>query len=194
MMVASIVWTRESAWACSTKSARSSPAADPASGQPRAGASPPRAPAVAVVDINGDGARSVAEEIDGRAYEVDVTDFTALAAAVRDADDSSGRPDDPLQQRRRQHPRPDPRVRRSGVGPHHHPESHRRLPRLQGRGTLTGGQRRRRDREHGVDLGHTARRRRGALRRGQGGGRRPHRHAPRSSTRPPSGSTRCRPG
>ena len=45
---------------------------------------------VAVADINGDGARAVAEEIGGRAYEVDVTDFTALAAAVRDADEALG--------------------------------------------------------------------------------------------------------
>lgn len=46
--------------------------------------------AVAVADINGDGARAVADEIGGRAYEVDVTDFTALAAAVRDADENLG--------------------------------------------------------------------------------------------------------
>ena len=46
--------------------------------------------AVAVADINRDNARAVADEIGGEAYAVDVTDFTALAAAVRDADESLG--------------------------------------------------------------------------------------------------------
>jgi NAD(P)-dependent dehydrogenase (short-subunit alcohol dehydrogenase family) len=40
---------------------------------------------VAVFDVNGDGAEAVAKEIDGRAYAVDVTDYEALAAAMRDA-------------------------------------------------------------------------------------------------------------
>jgi NAD(P)-dependent dehydrogenase (short-subunit alcohol dehydrogenase family) len=46
--------------------------------------------AVAVVDINGDAARAVAAEIGGLAYEVDVTDFSAVAAAARDADERLG--------------------------------------------------------------------------------------------------------
>jgi NAD(P)-dependent dehydrogenase (short-subunit alcohol dehydrogenase family) len=45
---------------------------------------------VAVVDLNGDTAEAVASEIDGIAYAVDVTDFDALAAAARDADDRLG--------------------------------------------------------------------------------------------------------
>src|SRR4029434_8459833 len=40
---------------------------------------------VAVVDVNGDAAEQVAKEIDGLAYEVDVTDYDALRAAVDDA-------------------------------------------------------------------------------------------------------------
>jgi NAD(P)-dependent dehydrogenase (short-subunit alcohol dehydrogenase family) len=40
---------------------------------------------VAVVDINGDAAKAVAEEVDGLAYAVDVTDYDALEGAVRDA-------------------------------------------------------------------------------------------------------------
>src|SRR3954467_7256647 len=40
---------------------------------------------VAVVDINGDAAEQVAEEIDGLADAVDVTDYDALSAAVDDA-------------------------------------------------------------------------------------------------------------
>jgi len=40
---------------------------------------------VAVLDVNGDNAAAVAKEIDGLAYTVDVTDFDAFAAAVRDA-------------------------------------------------------------------------------------------------------------
>ena len=40
---------------------------------------------VAVVDIDGDRATAVAEEIDGLAYAADVTDYSALAAAVDDA-------------------------------------------------------------------------------------------------------------
>src|SRR4029079_10452846 len=45
---------------------------------------------VAVVDINGDGAKAVAAEIDGIAYAVDVTDYEALAEAARDADAQLG--------------------------------------------------------------------------------------------------------
>jgi NAD(P)-dependent dehydrogenase (short-subunit alcohol dehydrogenase family) len=41
---------------------------------------------VAVVDRDGEGASKVAAEVDGLAYEVDVTDFAALDAAVADAD------------------------------------------------------------------------------------------------------------
>jgi NAD(P)-dependent dehydrogenase (short-subunit alcohol dehydrogenase family) len=40
---------------------------------------------VAVVDLNGDAAEQVAKEIDGIAYEVDVTDYDALHHAVDDA-------------------------------------------------------------------------------------------------------------
>jgi NAD(P)-dependent dehydrogenase (short-subunit alcohol dehydrogenase family) len=45
---------------------------------------------VAVVDIDGDAAERVAKEIDGRGYEVDVTDYDALETAVRDAADTFG--------------------------------------------------------------------------------------------------------
>jgi NAD(P)-dependent dehydrogenase (short-subunit alcohol dehydrogenase family) len=40
---------------------------------------------VAVVDVNGAAAHAVAEELDGLAYQVDVTDFEALQDAVDDA-------------------------------------------------------------------------------------------------------------
>lgn len=46
--------------------------------------------AVAVLDVDGDGAEAVAAEIDGRAYRVDVTDFDELEAAVHDAHDRLG--------------------------------------------------------------------------------------------------------
>jgi NAD(P)-dependent dehydrogenase (short-subunit alcohol dehydrogenase family) len=42
---------------------------------------------VAVFDLNGDNAQTVADEIDGHAYTVDVTDYDALADATRDASD-----------------------------------------------------------------------------------------------------------
>jgi NAD(P)-dependent dehydrogenase (short-subunit alcohol dehydrogenase family) len=45
---------------------------------------------VAVVDLNGDTAKSVASELDGVPYAVDVTDFDALADAARDADERLG--------------------------------------------------------------------------------------------------------
>lgn len=45
---------------------------------------------VAVFDINGDRAKTVAESIDGHAYPVDVTDFDALTAAVEAARDQLG--------------------------------------------------------------------------------------------------------
>lgn len=45
---------------------------------------------VAVLDRNGDAARAVADEIGGIAYEVDVTDFPAMAEAFRDADQRLG--------------------------------------------------------------------------------------------------------
>lgn len=45
---------------------------------------------VAVVDVNAEAARSVADEIGGIPYEVDVTDLTALAWAMRDADERLG--------------------------------------------------------------------------------------------------------
>ena len=67
-------------WACSTGSARSSPAGHRASARRRAGAWRPKARAVAVVDIDGDRADEVAQSIDGIAYAVDVTDFDALDA------------------------------------------------------------------------------------------------------------------
>src|SRR4051795_1842522 len=40
---------------------------------------------VAVVDINGDAAKSVADDIDGLEYAVDVTDYEAVAGAAGDA-------------------------------------------------------------------------------------------------------------
>jgi NAD(P)-dependent dehydrogenase (short-subunit alcohol dehydrogenase family) len=40
---------------------------------------------VAIFDINGDGAETLAKELDGLAYTVDVTDFAAVEAAVDDA-------------------------------------------------------------------------------------------------------------
>jgi len=40
---------------------------------------------VGVLDVNGDNAETVAKEVDGIAYAVDVTDFDAFAAAVTDA-------------------------------------------------------------------------------------------------------------
>ena len=46
--------------------------------------------AVAVLDVNGDAARAVAADVDGLAYEVDVTDFSAMAWAFRDADERLG--------------------------------------------------------------------------------------------------------
>jgi NAD(P)-dependent dehydrogenase (short-subunit alcohol dehydrogenase family) len=42
---------------------------------------------VSVFDLNGDNAQAVAEEIDGLAYVVDVTNYDALAAAMQDAAD-----------------------------------------------------------------------------------------------------------
>jgi NAD(P)-dependent dehydrogenase (short-subunit alcohol dehydrogenase family) len=39
---------------------------------------------VAVADVNGEGAKAVADEIDGLSFEVDVTDLSALEAAVRE--------------------------------------------------------------------------------------------------------------
>jgi len=46
--------------------------------------------AVAVLDANGDAARAVADEVGGIAYTVDVTDFGAMAWAIRDADERLG--------------------------------------------------------------------------------------------------------
>jgi NAD(P)-dependent dehydrogenase (short-subunit alcohol dehydrogenase family) len=40
---------------------------------------------VAVLDLDGDGAEKVAIDVDGHAYTVDVTDYDALEAAIRDA-------------------------------------------------------------------------------------------------------------
>jgi meso-butanediol dehydrogenase/(S,S)-butanediol dehydrogenase/diacetyl reductase len=45
---------------------------------------------VAVVDIDGDRATAVADELDGVAYAADVTDYDALAAAVDDAAEKLG--------------------------------------------------------------------------------------------------------
>ena len=45
---------------------------------------------VAVLDLNGDGAQAVADEIDGLAYTVDVTDYPALERAIRDAAERLG--------------------------------------------------------------------------------------------------------
>lgn len=46
--------------------------------------------AVAVIDVNGESAESVAKEIGGHAYAVDVTDYDALEAAIRDAAERMG--------------------------------------------------------------------------------------------------------
>jgi NAD(P)-dependent dehydrogenase (short-subunit alcohol dehydrogenase family) len=45
---------------------------------------------VSVFDLNGANAQSVADEIDGLAYAVDVTDYDGLAAAMRDASQRMG--------------------------------------------------------------------------------------------------------
>ncbi len=45
---------------------------------------------VAVLDLDGDSAEKVAGEIDGHAYKVDVTDYDALDAAIRDAHQKMG--------------------------------------------------------------------------------------------------------
>ena len=45
---------------------------------------------VAVLDVRGDAARAVAAEVDGIAYEVDVTDLSAMAWALREADERLG--------------------------------------------------------------------------------------------------------
>src|SRR4051812_29327150 len=45
---------------------------------------------VAIVDLNADSAKSVADEIDGLAFAADVTDYEALAAAVQSAHDQMG--------------------------------------------------------------------------------------------------------
>jgi NAD(P)-dependent dehydrogenase (short-subunit alcohol dehydrogenase family) len=45
---------------------------------------------VAVLDLNAETADAVAKEIDGRSYAVDVTDFDALSAAMRDAAEQMG--------------------------------------------------------------------------------------------------------
>ncbi|HLW16726.1 MAG TPA: SDR family NAD(P)-dependent oxidoreductase, partial [Actinomycetota bacterium] len=45
---------------------------------------------VAVADINGEGAKEVAGEIDGLAFELDVTDLDAFQAAVQEAASSFG--------------------------------------------------------------------------------------------------------
>jgi NAD(P)-dependent dehydrogenase (short-subunit alcohol dehydrogenase family) len=45
---------------------------------------------VAVADINGVGAKEVADEIGGISFQLDVTDFGAFQAAVRDASDAFG--------------------------------------------------------------------------------------------------------
>src|SRR5687767_6633869 len=46
--------------------------------------------AVAVLDIDGDAARSVADAIGGVAYEVDVADGAAMEAAVQQAEEQLG--------------------------------------------------------------------------------------------------------
>jgi NAD(P)-dependent dehydrogenase (short-subunit alcohol dehydrogenase family) len=45
---------------------------------------------VAVVDLDGDAAEAVARDVDGHAYKVDVTDYDALEAAIRDAHQQMG--------------------------------------------------------------------------------------------------------
>jgi NAD(P)-dependent dehydrogenase (short-subunit alcohol dehydrogenase family) len=46
--------------------------------------------AVAVLDVNGEGAAATAGEVDGRPFTVDVTDAAALERAIRDAADALG--------------------------------------------------------------------------------------------------------
>jgi len=46
--------------------------------------------AIAVIDLDGDAAETVAKELNGHAYAADVTDYDALDAAVRDADQRLG--------------------------------------------------------------------------------------------------------
>jgi len=46
--------------------------------------------AIAVIDLDGDAAEMVAKELNGHAYAADVTDYDALDAAVRDADQRLG--------------------------------------------------------------------------------------------------------
>ena len=55
---------------------------------------------VAVLDVDGDAAATVAAEIDGHAFTVDVTDYDAVAGAVRRCGGTARRPHDALQQRR----------------------------------------------------------------------------------------------
>jgi NAD(P)-dependent dehydrogenase (short-subunit alcohol dehydrogenase family) len=45
---------------------------------------------VAVLDLDGDAAERIAKEIDGYAYQVDVTDYDALEMAIRDAHQQMG--------------------------------------------------------------------------------------------------------
>lgn len=45
---------------------------------------------VAVIDLNGDNAETVAKEIDGIAFAADVTDYETLSAAMRDASERMG--------------------------------------------------------------------------------------------------------
>ena len=45
---------------------------------------------VAVLDLDGDAAETVAKEVDGHAYQVDVTDYAALETAIRDAHQQMG--------------------------------------------------------------------------------------------------------
>ena len=89
----------------SSRTSRSSPAADRASARRRAGGWPARAPGSRSSTSTRTGPSRWPAEIDGVAYAVDVTDFDAFAAAVADADDAR-RPDAAVQQRRRQHHAP----------------------------------------------------------------------------------------
>jgi NAD(P)-dependent dehydrogenase (short-subunit alcohol dehydrogenase family) len=45
---------------------------------------------VAILDVNGDGAETLAKELDGLAYQVDVTDFAAMQGAIDDAHEQLG--------------------------------------------------------------------------------------------------------
>ena len=87
---------------------------------------------VAVFDVVGDRAESVAAEISGVAYTVDVTDFDALDAAVHDAAARFDGISLLVQQRGWQQPAAAARVSRRRVAAHRDAQPLRRLLRHQG--------------------------------------------------------------